>query len=323
MHKIVAALLGLAALGLPALAQSQAQGYPNKTIKIVVPFAVGGIADTFARVIAQKLSDSWGQPAIVENKTGAGGNIGADLVAKSPPDGYTLVMGNIGSHAVNPFLVRNMPYDPLKDFVPIAHVLDAEGLLVVHPSLPVTTIPELIAHGKANPGKLSYASGGMGTTSHLAGELFKSMAGIDMVHVPYKGNSPAITDVLGGQAQMIFATMPTVIQQAKAGRLRPVATLGTERAKAVPDVPTIGESIPGFAVSNWIGLFAPAGTPPEIVARLNADVQKIMRSPDVEKRLESEGAKFIPTTPESFGAFQRAESAKWAQAIRAAGIRPE
>jgi tripartite-type tricarboxylate transporter receptor subunit TctC len=198
MRKTVAAILALAALAFPALAQSQAAGYPNKTIKIVVPFAVGGIADTFARVIAQKLSDAWGQPAIVENKTGAGGNIGADLVAKSEPDGYTLVMGNIGTHAVNPFLMRNMPFDPIKDFVPIAHVLDAEGLLVVHPSLPVKTVPELIAWLKANPGKASYASGGMGTTSHLAGELFMSTAKVDMVHVPYKGNSPAITDVLGG-----------------------------------------------------------------------------------------------------------------------------
>jgi tripartite-type tricarboxylate transporter receptor subunit TctC len=321
MRKILAALAGCITLAVPALAH--AQSYPTKPVKIVVPFAVGGIADTFARVIAQKLSDAYGQPFVVENRGGAGGNIGADLVAKSPPDGYMMVMGNIGTHAVNPYLMKSMPFDPLKDFVPIAHVLDAEGLLVVHPSLPVKTVPELIAHAKANPGKLSYASGGMGTTSHLAGELFKSMAGVDMIHVPYKGNSPAITDVLGGQAQMIFATMPTVIQQARAGRLRPVATLGTERAKAVPDVPTIAESLPGFAVSNWIGLFAPVGTPPEIVARLNADIQKIMRSPDVEKRLEAEGAKFIPTTSESFGAFQRAEAAKWSKAIREAGIKPE
>ena len=321
MCKTIAAVLGCAALAFSAFAHAQA--YPSRTIKIVVPFAVGGIADTFSRVIAQKLSESWGQPVVVENKTGAGGNIGADMVAKSPPDGYTLVMGNIGSHAVNTYLVKSMPYDPLKDFVPIAHVMDAEGLLVVHPSLPVKNIPELIALAKSQPGKLSYASGGLGTTSHLAGELFKVMAGVDMVHVPYKGNSPAITDVMGGQAQMIFATMPTVIQQAKAGRLRPVAVIGPTRAKAVPDVPTVAESLPGFEVSNWIGLFAPAGTPAEIVNRLNAEVQKIMQSPDVEKRLETEGAKFIPTTPESFAAFQRAEAAKWAKAIRDAGLNPE
>ena len=321
MRKTVA-MLALAVMALTAQAQSPAQGYPSKTIKIVVPFAVGGIADTFARVIAQKLTDAWGQPAIVENKTGAGGNIGADLVAKAQPDGYTLVMGNIGSHAVNPFLVKSMPYDPLRDFVPIAHVLDAEGLLVVHPSLPVKTVPELIAYLKANPGKASYASGGIGTTSHLAGELFKSMARVDMVHVPYKGNSPAITDVLGGQTQMIFATMPTVIQHARAGKLRPVAVIGATRAPAI-DVPTVAETLPGFEVSNWIGLFAPAGTPHEIVVKLNAEVQKIMRAPDVQKRLETEGAKFIPTTPESFAAFQKSEADKWGAAIREAGIKPE
>ena len=316
-----ARILAVTLLGFAAFAQ--AQSYPTKTVKIVVPFAVGGIADTFARVIAQKLSDTYGQPFVVENRLGAGGNIGADLVAKSPPDGYTLVMGNIGSHAVNPYLSRSVPFDPLKDFVPIAHVLDAEGLLVVHPSLPVKNVAELIALAKSQPGKLSYASGGLGTTSHLAGELFKSMAGVDIVHVPYKGNSPAITDVMGGQVQMIFATMPTVLPQAKGGRLRPVATLGAARAAATPDVPTIAETLPGFEVANWIGLFAPAGTPAEIVNRLNADVQKVMRAPDVEKRLETEGARFIPTTPESFAAFQRAEAAKWAKTIRDAGIKPE
>jgi tripartite-type tricarboxylate transporter receptor subunit TctC len=321
MRKTLATVFACAALAASALAN--AQPYPSKTIKIVVPFAVGGIADTFGRVLAQKMSEAWGQPVVVENKTGAGGNIGADLVAKSPPDGYTLVVGNIGSHAVNPFLMKNMPYDPLRDFAPIAHMLDAEGLLVVHPSLPVKTIPELIAYANANPGKLAYASGGVGTTSHLAGELFKSMAKVDLVHVPYKGNSPAITDVMGNQAQMIFATMPTVIQQARAGRLRAIATLGTARAPALPDTPTIGESLPGFDVANWIGLFAPAGTPPEIVAKLNAEVQKVMRTPEVEKRLEAEGARFIPTTPESFAAFQRAESEKWAKAIREANIRVE
>jgi tripartite-type tricarboxylate transporter receptor subunit TctC len=320
MRKTMAILLGLATLALSAAAQAQA--YPDKNIRIIVPFAVGGIADTFARVIGQKLSESWGQPVVVENRGGAGGNIGADLVAKAPADGYTLVMGNIGTHAVNPFLMKNMPFDPLKDFVPIAHVLDAEGLLVVHPSLPVKSVPELVSYARANPNKLSYASGGVGTTSHLAGELFKSMAKVDMVHVPYKGNSPAITDVLGGQAQMIFATMPTVIEQARAGRLRAIAVVGPARTPAI-DVPTIGETLPGFAVSNWIGLFAPAGTPAEVVAKINAEVQKIMQAPDVKKRLESAGAKFIPTTPESFAEFQKAEAAKWGKAIREAGITPE
>jgi tripartite-type tricarboxylate transporter receptor subunit TctC len=321
VKRILGAILAAAAVAFTPAAT--AQSYPSKTIKIVVPFAVGGIADTFARVIAQKLGESWGQPVIVENKGGAGGNIGADFVAKSPPDGYTLVMGNIGTHAVNPYLMKNMPFDPLKDFVPIAHVLDAEGLLVVNPSVNAKTVPEIIALAKSDSAKLSYASGGMGTTSHLAGELFKSLAKVDIVHVPYKGNSPAITDVLGGQAQMIFATMPTVLPQVKAGRLRAVAVIGAERTPALPDVPTIAETLPGFAVSNWIGLFAPAGTPPEIVKKLNAEVQKIMQQPDVQKRLETEGAKFIATAPESFAAFQRNEAAKWAKAIREAGIKPE
>jgi tripartite-type tricarboxylate transporter receptor subunit TctC len=323
MKAILATLFSAAALVLSASAHAQAPAYPSKTIKIIVPFAVGGIADTFARVVGQKLFETWGQPVVVDNKPGAGGNIGADFVAKSPPDGYTLVMGNIGSHAVNPYLMKNMPYDPLRDFVPIAHVLDAEGLLVVNPSVAAKTVPELIALARAQSGKLTYASGGLGTTSHLAGELFKSMAKVDMVHVPYKGNSPAITDLLGGQTDMIFATMPTVLPQVKAGRLRAIAVIGPTRTPSLPDVPTIAETIPGFEVSNWIGLFAPVGTPQEIVARLNAEVQKIMRSPDVEKRLETEGAKFIPTTPESFAAFQKAEAAKWARAIREAGIKSE
>jgi tripartite-type tricarboxylate transporter receptor subunit TctC len=322
MNKAFAAIAASAALafGLPAVAQT---AYPSKPIKIVVPFAVGGIADTFGRAIGAKLSEAWGQPVVVENKGGAGGNIGADLVAKSPPDGYTLVMGNIGTHAVNQSLFKAMPYDTMRDFAPIAHVLDAEGLLVVHPSVTAATVPELIALARSQPGKMTYASGGLGTTSHLAGELFKSVAKVDIVHVPYKGNSPAITDLVGGQTQMIFATMPTVLPMVKAGRLRAIAVIGPQRTPALPDVPTVAESLPGFEVSNWIGLFAPAGTPPEIVARLNAEVQKVMRSPEIEKRLETEGAKFIPTTPASFAEFQRAEAAKWARAIRDANIKIE
>ena len=321
MRSFVAALL--AAVALTFSGGAIAQAYPSKPIKVVVPFPVGGIADTFARVIAQKVADVWGQPVVVENKTGAGGGIGADFVAKSPPDGYTIVMGSIGTHAVNPHLMKSLPYDAQKDFAPIAHVLEAEGLLVVNPEVPVKTVPELIALLKSQPGKLSYASAGVGTASHLAGELFKGMAGVDMVHVPYKGNSPAITDVMGGQAQMIFATMPTVIQQARAGRLRSVAVIGSTRTKALPDIPTVAETLPGFEVGNWVGLFAPAGTPPEIVRRWNAEVQRIMTSADVQPRLEAEGARFIPTTPESFAAFQRSESARWGKMIREAGIKVE
>jgi len=258
---------------------------------------------------------------VVDNRTGAGGNIGADMIAKSAPDGYTLVIGNIGTHAVNVSLLPVMPFDSVKDFIPIVHVLDAEGLLVVNPSIKATTVPELIALARAQPGTLSYGSAGVGTTSHLAGELFKSMTKVDIVHVPYKGNVPAITDLLGGQTSMIFATMPTVLPHVRAGKLRPLAVLGTARSPALPDVPTVAESVPGFEVSNWIGLFGPAGMPPVIVARLNAEVQKIMRSPEIQKRLETEGAKFIPMTPDQFATFQKAEIAKWAKAIKDANIK--
>ena len=239
---LVAALAVLVGVTTSASALAQAASYPNRPIRIVVPFPVGGIADTFSRTIGIKLTEVWGQPVVVENKTGAGGNIGAELVAKSAPDGYTLVMGNIGSHAVNVSLFKNIPFDPIKDFVPIAHVLDAEGLLVVNPSVNANSVREILEMARAQPGKLSYASGGLGTTSHLAGELFKSTAKVDIVHVPYKGNSPAITDLLGGQTQMSFATMPTVLPHVKAGKLRAIASIGLARTVALPDVPTVAES---------------------------------------------------------------------------------
>ena len=321
MRKTIAMLIGAAMLPMATPASAQAPTYPDKPIRIVVPFPVGGIADTFGREIGRKLTEAWGQPVLIDNRTGAGGNIGADIVAKSPPDGYTLVMGNIGTHAVNLSLFPSMPFDTIKDFTPIVHVLDAEGLLVVNPSITATTVPELIALARSQPGKLSYGSGGVGTTSHLAGELFKSMTKVDIVHVPYKGNVPAITDLLGGQTSMAFATMPTVLPHVRAGKLRPLAVLGAVRSPALPDVPAVAESVPGFEVSNWIGLFGPAGMPPAIVERLNAEVQKIMRSPEIQKRLETEGAKFIPMIPEQFAMFQKAELSKWAKTIKDANIK--
>jgi tripartite-type tricarboxylate transporter receptor subunit TctC len=321
MRKTLAMLIGATMLAIATLSSAQAPTYPDKPIRIVVPFPVGGIADTFGREIGRKLTEAWGQPVVIDNRTGAGGNIGADIVAKSPPDGYTLVIGNIGTHAVNVSLFPSMPFDPIKDFTPIVHVLDAEGLLVVNPSIMATTVPELIALARSPPGKLSYGSGGVGTTSHLAGELFKSMTKVDIVHVPYKGNVPAIADLLGGQTSMAFATMPTVLPHVRAGKLRPLAVLGAVRSPALPDVPTVAESLPGFEVSNWIGLFGPAGMPPAIVAHLNAEVQKIMRSPEIQNRLETEGAKFIPMTPEQFAMFQKAEIGKWAKTIKDANIK--
>ncbi len=306
---------------LAPLPPAAAQGYPSKPVRLVVPFPAGGIADLYGRVIATRLTESWGQPVVVENRTGAGGNIGADLVAKSPPDGYSLVMGSLGTHAVNVTLFAKLPYDPVRDFAAIALVLEAEGLLVVHPSVPAANVPELIAQARAKPGALTFASAGMGTASHLAGELFKSMAKVEVVHVPYKGNVPAITDLLAGQTAMLFATMPTVLPHAKAGKLRALATIGTARSAAAPELPTVAETLAGFEVTNWIGLFAPAGTPPEIVQRWNAEVLRIMGSPEIAARLPAEGARFVATTPDGFAAFVKAEIAKWAPVVRASGAR--
>jgi len=283
--------------------------------------SLGGGVDYAARIVAKHLSERLGQPVVIENRAGAGGNIGADAVAKSAPDGYTLVMSALGPHAVNVSLFAKMPYDPVRHFSPIALVLEAEGLLVLHPSVPATNVAELIAYARSNPGKLTYASAGMGTASHLAGVLFTSMAKVEMTHIPYKGNVPAITDLLAGQTSLLFATMPTVLPHAKAGKLRALATIGTSRSAAAPDLPTIAESLPGFEVNNWIGLFAPVNTPPEIVRRWNGEVMRIMQSPDIQSRLPVEGARFSPNTPEQFAAFVRSEIAKWAPVVRASGAR--
>ena len=323
MQKLFSALIFLTAFLIHSVAIAQASTYPNHQIKIISPFATGGIADGFSRIIAQGLSEAYGQPVIVENKTGGGGNIGADFVAKSPADGYTLIMGSIGTHAVNPYLVKSMPYDPLKDFVPVAFVLDAEGLLAVNPNVPVKNVSELIAYIKANPGKVSYGSGGIGTASHLAGELFVLMTKVDMTHIPYKGNALAITDLIGGQTQLMFATMPTILPYVKSDKLRGLAVTGATRDPSMPDLPSISETLPGFDVKNWIGLFAPVGTPPAIVKKLHAEVSKIMQQPAVQKKLESEGAKYYAMSPEAFGAFQKKEAARWGKIIKSAGIKPE
>src|SRR5438270_10516910 len=283
-----------------ACAPAFAQAYPAKPIKIVVPFPAGGIADLYARLIGARVTESWGQSVVIENRTGAGGNIGADAVAKSAPDGYSLVMGSFGTHAVNVSLFATMPYDPVHDFAPIALVLEAEGLLVVHPSVPAQSVPDLIAYGRAHPGQLTFASAGMGTASHLAGELFKTMARLEMTHVPYKGNVPAITDLLAGQTSLIFATMPTVLPHVKAGKLRAIATIGSARSAAAPDLPTVAETLPGFEVNNWIGLLAPAGTPSDIVRKWNAEVNRIMQGADIRQRLVTEGARYSPNKPAQF-----------------------
>ena len=299
-----------------------AQTYPAKPVKIIVPFPVGGIADIYSRLIGNRWSETWGQPVVVENRTGAGGNIAAEMVAKAAPDGYTLVMGSLGTHAVNVSLFSKLPYDPVRDFAPVALALEAEGLLVLHSSMPAKSVSELIAYARSKPGALTYASAGAGTASHLAGELFKTMAKVDMVHVPYKGNVPAITDLLAGQTSLLFGTMPTVLPQVHAGRLKALAVTGAARSPAAPELPTVAEAaLPGFEVTNWIGIFAPAGTPREIVARLNGEANRTMQLPEIRGRLVNEGAKFTAKTPEEFGAFQKSEIAKWAKVVKSAGIR--
>ena len=317
----------LAALGFAlgvswtACAQPSSSPYPAKPIRIVCAFPVGGIADIYARIIGQRVTESWGQPVLVENRAGAGGTIAAETVARSPPDGYTLVMGAVGTHAVNVSLFAKLPYDAVKDFAAIALVLEAEGLLVVHPSIPANSVTELIALARARPGALTFASAGMGTASHLAGELFKTMAKIEMTHVPYKGNVPAITELLAGQTSLLFATMPTVLPQAKAGKLRALATIGRSRAAATPELPTVAEALPGFEVNNWIGLFAPAGTPAGVVQRWNSETMRIMASPEIQARLPGEGVRFAPNTPEQFAEFVKSEIAKWAPVVKASGAR--
>lgn len=323
MNKIIAsALFGVLSFAVHS-GEAFADKYPNKTVTIVSPFAVGGIADVFSRVLAQSFSDQLNVPFVVTNKTGGGGNIGSDFVAKSPPDGYTLVMGNIGSHAVNPYLIKNMKYDPIKDFEPISFVLDAEGLLVINSNIPAKNLKEFIQFAKGNTKKLTYGSGGVGTTSHLAGELFKEKTGVELIHVPYKGNNPAITDLIGGQTDLMFATMPTVLPHVQSGRLKAIAVLGAQRSKALPDIPTLGEEVPGFEVNNWIGLFAPAGTPKEIVNFLNMKTQAVMTTPEVQERLKAAGSRFQPSSPESFKKYQISEAEKWKKILQDAGVTPE
>jgi tripartite-type tricarboxylate transporter receptor subunit TctC len=300
-----------------------AQNWPTKQIRMVVPFPPGGFSDVFGRILAEKFSTAFGQPVVVENRTGAGGNIGADVVAKSPGDGYTLVMGTVGTHAINATLFSKLPYDPVKDFTPVAFVVEAEGLLVAHPSVPVKNVPELIALAKTNA-NLTYGSAGAGTTGHLAGELFKAMAKVNITHVPYKGNVPAITDLLAGQTSMVFATLPTVLPHVKADKLKAIAVLGASRSTALPDVPTVAQSgLAGFDVNNWTGLFAAAGTPAPIVARMNAEVQRTMRLPEIQSRLSGEGLRFMPSTPEQFSQFVKDEVARWAPVVRASGAKAD
>ena len=288
-----------------------AQAYPNKPLRMVVPFPPGAGTDMLARTIAAKLADSMGQPVVVENKPGGGATIGTDVVAKSAPDGYTLLLSTT-SHAINPSVYAKLPYDTLKDFVTVTQVATVPTVLVVHPSVPANTIKELVAYAKANPGKLNMGSASSGTVFHLAGEYLKSQAGIDMVHVPFKGGGPAMTALLGGQVNVLFETTLTVQPQVKAGKLRALAVGSARRAPSFPEVPTVAESgFPGFSAENWYGVYAPAGTPRDIVMKLNTEIIKALNLPDVKERFASQGAELIGNTPEQHAGFLKTEMDKW------------
>ena len=320
LHPFAIALLALLLGGLPAACLADA--YPAKTIRIVAPFPPGGPADILSRIIANRLGLSLGQQVIVENRPGAGGNIGADFVAKSPADGYTLLLGFVGTHAINASLYSKMPYDNVKDFEPVAQVATVTIVLVVHPSVPATSVKELVALAKAKPGQLTFGSPGNGTPQHLAGELFNTMAGVSMLHVPYKGAVPALTDLLGGRISMIFSSMPPALPHVRNGKIRALGVTSLERTPAAPDIPTIAESgLPGYVVDNWYGILAPRGTPKEIVAKLSAEIVKIMGLPDVKENLSAQGADPAGSTPEQFAAYIKDETAKWAKIVKFSGAR--
>ncbi len=312
-------LLSLAA-ALPA-SVALAQAYPSKPIRLVVTFPPGGAPDILARLFADKAQ--LGQTIVVDNKPGAGGNIGADFVAKSPADGYTLVMGTVGTHSINGALYAKMPYDMVKDFTPVAHVASAPNLLVVTNELPVKTVPELIAYMKANPNKLSFGSPGIGSSVHVSGELFKSMTGTSMTHVPYKGRQFAIPDLVGGQIQLMFDNMPSALPMAKEGKIRAVAQTTAKRSAAAPDVPTVAETIPGFEATTWFAVFAPAGTPPDIVNRINAEMQRVFKLPDVVDKLKALGLEPWISTPEELARYQANEMIKWAKVVKESGAKAE
>ena len=316
VRALAAALIVVAAPVVPGQA-----AYPTKPVRLVVPFPAGGTTDLLARAAAQKLSEAWGQQMIVDNRPGAAGNIGAELVAKSTPDGYTLLMGTVGTHAINASLYAKMPYDHVKDFTPVILVAGVPNVLVVNPQLPVNTVPELIAYAKANPGKLNFASSGSGTSIHLSGELFKTMTGVLMTHVPYKGSAPALTDLIGGQVQLMFDNLPSSLAFIKAGKLRAIAVTGTTRAPALPDVPTVADTVPGFEASSWFGILAPAGTPRDIVMKINGETAKWLASPDAKEKLAAQGANVAGGTPEDFAKHIQAETAKWAKVVKESGAK--
>lgn len=298
-----------------------AQSYPNKPIRFVVAMSPGGVTDILARIVGQKLTESWGQPVVVDNRPGASGMLGSEFTAKAPPDGYTIQMGQISTHAINMSLFSKVPYDPVKDFAPVTQIAALTGWLVAHPSFPANSVQELVALAKAKPGEINFATGGSGTTLHLAGELLKSMAGIDIVHVPYNG-AKFLPAVMGGQIPVAFDNMPSSIAFVKSGKLKALAVITSKRSRTMTELPTVAESgVPGFEVASWIGVVAPAKTPKDIVNKLHAEIVRILHMPDVEKRFFELGAEPVGNTPEQFGTYIQAEIIKWAKVVKDSGAR--
>ena len=325
MWAVVALLFGAAQAASPDASPAPGPaGYPARPIRLIVPFPPGGSTDILARALGEKLSQGLAQPVVIDNRPGAGGSIGAEAAARAAPDGYTLMMGHLGTLAVNPAIYKNLPYDPVKSFAPVSLMAIVPSVLVVNPSLPVASAAELIAYAKAHPGQLAYGSAGNGSTSHLTTEYFKLVTGTDILHVPYKGVGPMLTDLVSGQLSMGLNGAPAVMAHVNAGRLRALAVTSLKRLEALPQIQTLDEAGGrGFDASGWYGVVVPAGTPPPIVARLNAEVGRAMQTPELRSRLDNEGALPAPGTPEEFAALIRAEIARWAEVLKRAGVQQQ
>jgi len=317
----IATLFFVAALA--AAVPAQAQQYPNKPIKFVVPFSAGGTSDILARALGPHLTTAWGQPVIVENRTGANGNVGADYVAKSAPDGYTMLLSDVGALSINPSVYASMPFDPAKDFSPIVMVSYSPHVLAVHPSLPVNSVKELIAYAKANPGKLNFANSGTGGAPHLAGVEFAQRTGVQWVYIPYKGGSAAVTDVIAGNAQVLFNGMLATYPSVKGGRLRGLAVSGAARVPSAPELPTVAETLPGFVTGSYQGVLAAAGTPRDIVLKLNGELTRILNTAEMKEFLAKQGTEVRTGTPEALGSFIASEKSRWAKVVKEAGIKAE
>jgi tripartite-type tricarboxylate transporter receptor subunit TctC len=312
----------ISVVGVAPMAYAQTQGYPSRPIRLICPFPPGGTTDLVARLVAQKLTEAWGQQVVVDNRGGAGGVIGTEMVAKSLPDGYTVLLGSITTHAVNPALYKKLNFDPVKDFAPVSLVVSSPQLLAVHPSVPVKSAQELIALAKAKPGQLNYASAGSGTSPHLTFELFKSVAGINVTHVPYKGTGPAITELVGGQVQMMITGVVALMPHVKSGKLRALAVTSQKRVASLPNLPTIAESgLNNFDVSSWFGVFLPAGSPKDLVSRMNSEIRKMLEIPEVRQRLIDLGADPASNSPQEFAAYVKSEMARWGAVVRETGAR--